>query len=820
MIISNLTCKGYFVNNNITNFFDMLSNLDVKLLTLPARKKNSPKAGYMTDPNSWNTVKDSIHLLSSEANNIGLGLFTSRVFVIDFDPKTLENQQGIEKFITDFDLTEDVLSAYPQVQSGWRPTIIGTNPNDSMGRHIYMTLPVGADKIRGSSGYKGVDIKHNGYVVSPGSIHPDSGEKYVLLTEHHENSKIPVPPEKLGAYLTAGANAIFIAQTEGGVMTSEELEIILNNTPYDGYDSGDYNNYIKLLFAAHHATDGDKHGLQKFINWASGLTSETKSDPVEITKKWKGMSAKCGERPMITWKSLRKHMPVDFNPELKGHSQEYEFEEATTDMFKALGRVYTPGVSKLEFMNDVFFPIESEGQAKYAYIGRQGTFIKITAETLMEKFSIWKLGEKNKSLPGIWRTWGLRNSDFVEVFEPTPRFNPLFINKAKGKINLWQGYATEPQPVTNKIHIFLNFVKTCIAANDETSYKYIMSWLAFKIQKPHLPPGVAICLTGAKGAGKSTLAEIMIRIVGDKNVATDNSVPMQVLGRFNSCVKHKILSVLEEFTLGSGSDKEALDNKFKNLITSPRLAIENKGKDVTPDVPNYLGFIIISNDLDTLSVDKGERRYAIFRVSGDKSTSAFGITNEEKEKRVAFWAELLDFLDNQNGLNQILQYLLDYDIAKFDPRNEIPETFELIDMKKKSTPGSESFLKDLKDSNLFSEATVYSMVTRVNRNGAAASDPVVSDYNNSTKRFFITARELSRVFEKYWEENKTASAERKKTRLTALLEREFDFKRANAKITGDDKYTGGYSFPNRSDLYIRIAEFLGEDEVSNFSNVE
>ena len=147
--------------------------------------------------NAWN--KDSTSDLATinswwEINseyNIGVNCRTSGFFVIDIDPRS-GGEDSFEKF-----------EAY--VEGALPPTAEATtgqyeiNGKIIRGRHLYYKCETNEDLIGNLSklGFKGIDIKHNGYVLIPPSRH-FSGVTYEWV-EGKEPWNIPVieAPEEL-----------------------------------------------------------------------------------------------------------------------------------------------------------------------------------------------------------------------------------------------------------------------------------------------------------------------------------------------------------------------------------------------------------------------------------------------------------------------------------------------------------------------------------------------------------------------------------------------------------------------------------------------
>ena len=130
-------------------------------------------------------------------SNVGILTGTrSQLVVVDIDPRN-DGEASFERF-------EAAYGKLPQTR---------TVSTGGGGKHLYFKLPSGVAASRDRTnveGYSGVDIKCDGYVVAPPSVHPDTGKTYlwdndfpiaeapgwlVALVERG----IPKPQRKLGS---------------------------------------------------------------------------------------------------------------------------------------------------------------------------------------------------------------------------------------------------------------------------------------------------------------------------------------------------------------------------------------------------------------------------------------------------------------------------------------------------------------------------------------------------------------------------------------------------------------------------------------------
>ena len=109
-----------------------------------------------------------------------------------------------------------------------------------------------------------------------------------------------------------------------------------------------------------------------------------------------------------------------------------------------------------------------------------------------------------------------------------------------------------------------------------------MNWMAWKLQNPHLPPGVAVVLQGVQGAGKGEFVHGYGRLFGPYYLHVTNA--KHLVGNFNAHLLATALLFADEGIRG----RQLHDGILKALITEPHLSIEKKGYDLLDAARNCL----------------------------------------------------------------------------------------------------------------------------------------------------------------------------------------------------------------------------------------
>jgi P4 family phage/plasmid primase-like protien len=177
------------------------------------------------------------------------------------------------------------------------------------GLHLYYSHDPTV-RARGSlRGYSGVDLKSSnaGYVVAPGSIHPDTGRAYTVENMPDAFAELPAP---LAPFVLTQIHDPFEAQAQPngghplwGIITSGELSTLLASL--DPLQYRPYDQWFALLAASHHASGGSHEAMITFIEWSEGDAEFLGKVAGEVAKKWRGLSeVRDASKPVATVDTL------------------------------------------------------------------------------------------------------------------------------------------------------------------------------------------------------------------------------------------------------------------------------------------------------------------------------------------------------------------------------------------------------------------------------------------------------------------------------------------------------------------------------------
>jgi hypothetical protein len=174
-------------------------------------------------------------------------------------------------------------------------------------------------------------------------------------------------------------------------------------------------------------------------------------------------------------------------------------------------------------------------------------------------------------------------------------------------LNLWRGFGIKPIPGSWSLlrdHIF-----KVVCSGRQEYFDYLTRWMAYAVQHPDRPMGVAVAFLGPQGAGKGIVARTFGTFFGKHFAHIANGD--QLTGRFNASIGMSCVVFLDE-ALWAGDKKG--EGVLKALITEPSLQLEAKFRDPIR-VDNRLRIVVASNNDWAIPAGIGDRRWFVLHVA-------------------------------------------------------------------------------------------------------------------------------------------------------------------------------------------------------------
>ena len=621
-----------------------------------------------------------IALCAKQGRNMGIRL-SDRQLVVDVDPRN----GGAEGF--------DALCAALGVDRTQYPTVI----TGSGGLHLYMTLPDGIRVVDTLKDYAGVEFKSLGrQVVSAGSIHPDTGQRYEWDAFTPPLADAPTAPAALIEAITRPERT---GEAIGGGQYSQE-QIAFALSKLNAEDFREHTDWLRLMMAAHHASNGDARD-----EWIEFSTSDPQyaEDAELIGRRWDSLHAD-SEAGRITHRTLAKILAdADAGDAIVADKAERadDFDElaeaAADDMdFETPEKLPAKlaGVNS-DNIDDMFNVVNIGSKARVLYWGKSpidsnvrvpefftfDEFGKVLSnKSVLVDHKVTRDGEEkieSKRVP-LAKWWLTRRDRYT--------YDGLVFDAAKepvseeDEINLWRGFGV--REAEGDWSLLDAHMRDNIAGGNDTYYQYIRRWTAWGFQNPTRLAEVALVLaSGGKGTGKGVFGRAVYRIYGAHGLHISNRA--HLMGKFNAHFMQASYLFCDEALWPGYKEDEGV---LKSLITEPVIPIEPKGLNMFM-MPSALKVLMASNSKWIVPASGDERRYAVFEVS------------EAHKQDHVYFGRIVDQLKN-GGLGAMLHDLRKLDLEGWHPRMEVPETDALREQKERTLAPELKWLAGYLDSGV------------------------------------------------------------------------------------------------------------------------
>lgn len=159
----------------------------------------------------------------------------------------------------------------------------------------------------------------------------------------------------------------------------------------------------------------------------------------------------------------------------------------------------------------------------------------------------------------------------------------------------------------------------------------VMDFLVHCVRFPEKKLKYALLVKGAENEGKSLLADLVAKLIGDANCSVINSDALRE--KYTGWVYEKLFCVVEEVKV-PGREVEEVLNKLKPVITNNFIPVRRMQKDVTRE-RNFANVYLTTNDDDALRMDVDNTRYTVlftrFRTNGEVLAWHARLKEEEGE---------------------------------------------------------------------------------------------------------------------------------------------------------------------------------------------
>jgi hypothetical protein len=201
---------------------------------------------------------------------------------------------------------------------------------------------------------------------------------------------------------------------------------------------------------------------------------------------------------------------------------------------------------------------------------------------------------------------------------------------------------------------FERYLREDVCNNEPETYQFAASWLAHQVQRPGVKTRTALVLTGRKGAGKSTICELLMEIVGQKNCIKLKKTE-QMTGKFNAAVVSKVVVMCDDIHW-QGNQEEA--TALKPLITDAWTTFEPKGKD--PYQIKLISNVLFISNNAAVSIGEQERRFCVAKSA---ETGSLRTPEQIRDFRQLLGLDFNGAAGDAQGLLDVARWLYEFDIS-------------------------------------------------------------------------------------------------------------------------------------------------------------
>lgn len=215
-----------------------------------------------------------------------------------------------------------------------------------------------------------------------------------------------------------------------------------------------------------------------------------------------------------------------------------------------------------------------------------------------------------------------------------------------------------------------------------------------------------LIISTREGLGKSAFAVLFRKIYGDHNCSTVSA--HKLLSGWTDFVAEKLFVTSHEVET---SESSAL-TELKTLITENRVVVNAKYAR-TYETNNCANFLLLSNKLSALRLEKNSRRFLV-------------IVNKCEPKSKDYYKKLFEAIEN--GVGWIYDALMEIDLSAFDPHGAAPETEGLKMLADATTPDAVAWLNERREQR--EGAFMYNLVniSAIETDAASFAQPNVTRY--------------------------------------------------------------------------------------------
>ena len=308
----------------------------------------------------------------------------------------------------------------------------------------------------------------------------------------------------------------------------------------------------------------------------------------------------------------------------------FEIEKADKDFYTS---IFDTFADELEKIGKAEFPIvmrDFDSDTFYA-----GMF-NPNHNQFSDDYPLTPIGKQN--IEDFFISHGKLAPDFIPEakvkFMPTSNEPAINLAKTPYEINTYRKTTYALNPKTPAKPLEFGTAKTIsricplsytimkhMLGDGQEEFERFINWLAYIFQT-RKKTGVSWVLSGTQGTGKGVFYSRILR-----GLFGTHHAPMRYLQsmeeQFNLYMRDALFLVVDEFHMASSSSGAGkMADKLKNQITEPTITIRGMRSNQI-EIDNYTNFIFLTNRVDAVNIENGDRRYNIAPKQDKKLIEAY-----------------------------------------------------------------------------------------------------------------------------------------------------------------------------------------------------
>lgn len=240
------------------------------------------------------------------------------------------------------------------------------------------------------------------------------------------------------------------------------------------------------------------------------------------------------------------------------------------------------------------------------------------------------------------------------LFDPKQAPGALVEREGWTYVNIYDPLPVDARPGdVSRIHDLMERL-----VPDVYSRNVLLAFLACCVQHPGRKITWVPVLQGVEGNGKTTLAMLTARAIGERYSHTPN--PQDLNNKFNHWLMNKLFIYINEIYV---QDKREVLEVLKPIISDHRIEVQSKGKDQAM-VENIANFLLCTNYKDAIPVTADSRRYCLIYTAQQKRDDLYrdGLTPQYFADLYAWLEGEYDYTGQTPGWKHWAHFLKTYDI--------------------------------------------------------------------------------------------------------------------------------------------------------------